>query len=152
MNPLNLAVLDLPSRAKFIKNSISNYGCTKKQAISAYRKIKQDKVYRNDVYQVNLHEETCPIGPVTHLSIKRIDREPVTDWRDKQEIKNQLCGPEREGIEIYPAESRLVDGANQYHLWVLPEGNHIPIGFFDGRAVSNGTDGGEKQRTIEEQM
>src|SRR5580704_308381 len=49
-----------------------------------------------------------------HLSIKRRDKEPIHDWRDLQEIKNQICGPEFEAIEIYPAEDRKVDSANQY--------------------------------------
>jgi hypothetical protein len=52
-----------------------------------------------------------------HLSIKRIDQEPVHDWRDLQRIKNQLLGPDCEAVELYPAEERLVDTANQYHLW-----------------------------------
>ena len=44
---------------------------------------------------------------------------------------------EIEAIEIYPAESRLVDTSNQYWLWCLPPGEHVPVGFFDGRVVSN---------------
>ena len=65
----------------------------------------------------------------THLSIRRADRRACRDWRDFQAIKNQLCGPEREGIELYPAESRVVDTANQFHLWVMPEGVTLPIGW-----------------------
>ena len=52
-----------------------------------------------------------------HLSIRNADRSARHDWRDFQRIKNQLAGPEWEAVEIYPAESRLVDAANQYHLW-----------------------------------
>ena len=52
-----------------------------------------------------------------HLSIRRNDREPCKDWRDFQRIKNELCGAEWEAVELYPAESRLVDSSNQYHLW-----------------------------------
>jgi hypothetical protein len=37
----------------------------------------------------------------------------VHDWRDLQRIKNQLVGPECEAVELYPAESRKVDTANQ---------------------------------------
>jgi len=29
-----------------------------------------------------------------------------------------IVGEEHEAFEVYPAESRLVDTANQYHLWV----------------------------------
>lgn len=67
-----------------------------------------------------------------HLSIKRRDRAAVRDWRHLQAIKNEVAGPEREGLEIFPAESRLVDGANEYHLWVLPEGERIPFGYAVG--------------------
>jgi len=45
-----------------------------------------------------------------------------------QEIKNQICGCEAEGVELYPAESRLVDQANQYHIWVL-NGAMWPVGW-----------------------
>lgn len=52
------------------------------------------------------------------------------DWRDLQAIKNELVGPEHEAIELYPAESRLVDTANQYHLWVLKDpSQRIPVGW-----------------------
>jgi hypothetical protein len=68
-------------------------------------------------------------GFMTHLSIRRVDRKACRDWRDFQAIKNQLCGAEREGIELYPAESRVVDTANQFHLWVMPEGMKLEIGW-----------------------
>jgi hypothetical protein len=34
-------------------------------------------------------------------------------------------------MELYPAESRLVDQANQFHLWVMAEGESIPVGWFE---------------------
>lgn len=86
---------------------------------------------------------------VTHLSIKRNDRESVHDWRDLQIIKNVFCGDEAEGIEIYPAESRLTDTANQYHLWVFPPGEKLPVGFQDGRLVTESPLGNGKQRPFE---
>lgn len=72
---------------------------------------------------------------VTHLSVKRLDRAPLRNWRHFQQIKNEVCGEEREALEIYPAESRVADNANQYHLWVLPEGASIPLGFESGMVV-----------------
>jgi hypothetical protein len=66
---------------------------------------------------------------VIWLSIKRLDREAIHDWRDLQRIKNEICGPECEGIELYPAESRLVDTSNQYHLYVFAPGVRVPLGF-----------------------
>lgn len=65
------------------------------------------------------------------LSIKRNDKDAVGKerFRDFQRIKNELLGAEYEAIEIYPAESRLVDTSNQYWLWCLPEGESFPMGF-----------------------
>ena len=67
-----------------------------------------------------------------HLTFKRNDRAAVRDWRHFQAIKNEVAGPEREAIEIFPPESELVDAANEYHLWVLPEGAWSPLGFVHG--------------------
>lgn len=70
------------------------------------------------------------------LSIRRNDRRPIRDWRDFQQIKNDIAGEEREAFELFPAESRLMDTANQYHLWVLPVGERMPVGW-DQRMVTN---------------
>lgn len=67
-----------------------------------------------------------------HFSFKRNDRAAVRDWRHFQAIKNSVAGPEREAVEIFPPESELVDGANEYHLWVLPEGVQSPLGLRGG--------------------
>lgn len=83
-------------------------------------------------YQVAIFDCPTPDGwpGMVHLSIKRRDREPIRDWRVMQAIKNAIVGPEHEGMEMYPAESRRVDGANQYHLWVLADSStQFPFGF-----------------------
>lgn len=95
-------------------------------------------VLKNDTYQVNVRKFTFPIGETVHLSIKRIDRQPIHDWRDLQAIKNQIVGPECEAVELYPAESRLVDTANQFHLWCCPDPSfRFPFGFNEGRIVTD---------------
>jgi hypothetical protein len=73
----------------------------------------------------------------------------LIDWRHKQYIKNQLAGPEEEAVEIFPAESRLIDGANQFHLWGA-FGSPVPHGWTEGRDVSE-VDGPSKcvQRPFE---
>jgi len=115
-------------------------------------------VWRNSRYQVavTIHDD-FPIGvPIIHLSIKRLDRKPIHDWRDLQRIKNELCGEEREAVELYPAETRLVDEANQFHLWVFPEGMMAPFGYFGDRVVhaperaDGSSSDGSKQRPFEE--
>lgn len=107
----------------------------------------KSEMWHNDVYTVLLREgANCDNfvmldewkGKCAYISIRRNDREPVDSWRDFQEIKNQLCGNDREAVQIYPNEARLTDCANQYHLWVLPDGVMFPMGFFDGRVVTSG--------------
>jgi len=92
-----------------------------------------DDVWQNDDYQVIVRRFNNPDfqADMIHLSIRRMDREAIHDWRDLQEIKNLIVGTEHEAMEIYPAESRLVDTANQYHLWVFADPTvRIPIGWF----------------------
>lgn len=107
-----------------------------------------EEIFKNDVYQVSVRLRDFPdFGPMVHLSIKRIDKQPCHDWRDFQAIKNQLCGPECEGVEIYPAESRLADTANQYHLWVIPApGVKFPFGFNSERLVNEDSIAGAVNR------
>jgi hypothetical protein len=88
--------------------------------------------YRNDKYQVCVRpvDPTPPGWPdMICLSIKRIDKEWLHDWRELQAIKNELCGEEFEAVELYPAESRKVDTANQYWLWVIKHPAKFPFGF-----------------------
>lgn len=74
-------------------------------------------------------------GESIHLSIKRHDRKPMPNWRDFQMIKNQLCGFEAEAVELFPAESRVVDMANQYHLWAFTK-QRIKIGWPTGSTMT----------------
>ena len=104
----------------------------------AYEDTLNEEVWLNDTYQVNIrrHPPTEDTPAIIHLSVKRIDKQPVHDWRDMQQIKNELTDPEFEGVELFPAESRLVDTANQYHIWVIAEkGFRVPVGF-PGRLVN----------------
>lgn len=115
--------------------------------------VDKDKVFLNSRYQVNVR----PFGPegqqMVHLSIKRLDKDRVGPerYRDFMRIKNELVGPEFEAVEIYPAHSREVDTANQYHLWVMPPGVSVPFGFDDGRAVQSESLGGARQHPLEEE-
>lgn len=146
--------LDMGAVKEFIDTYMKQYGVSRKVAKEQYNRLKADEIWCNNQYQVNIdynpHHNFGSDSPITHLSIKRLDKEPIHDWRDLQAIKNLLTDPEREAIEIYPAESRCVDAANQFHLWVLPEGAKVPCGFY-GRAVSSeDPPGGGKQRPLPE--
>lgn len=91
--------------------------------------LTEENLYVNSRYQVTKREtgeQSC------HLSIKRIDQSVVHDWRDLQRIKDELVGSECEAIELYPAQSRLVDTSNQYHLWCSCDpAFRFPVGFSD---------------------
>src|SRR5580765_7368659 len=58
--------------------------------------MKREVLYKSEYYQVAIDKETphdFPGALIWHLSIKRIDKEPIMDWRDLQDIKNKLVGP-----------------------------------------------------------
>ena len=101
-----------------------------------YDELKNDIVFINDKYQVNVNiNKEKGFDGLVWLSIKRFDKLAIHDWRELQIIKNKICGEEREAVEIYPAESRLVDSSNQFHLWVLPKGDKVPFGYKDRLVV-----------------
>ena len=109
------------------------------------------EVWKNDQFQVIVDRDP-PRGegfpPLIHLSIRRLDRKPIRDWRKMQAIKNALVGPDHEGVELYPAESRKLDQANQYHLYVLRD--PLPAALFPfgatERDVLDNPGGGAVQR------
>jgi hypothetical protein len=83
------------------------------------------KRYENDVYSVQIRNKP----PFVQLTISRLDQQPCKCRKDFQQIKNELMGPECEAVELYPAESRLVDTRNEYHLWVLTPQSRFEIGY-----------------------
>ncbi len=52
------------------------------------------RVFANDVYRVKMRKSP----PFVHLDLSRHDGQPITRWRDQQQIKNGLVGPECEGV------------------------------------------------------
>lgn len=121
-----------------------------------FDKMKADKLYLSEFYQVAIDKRPTHGFPgmlVWHLSIKRIDKEPIMDWRDLQAIKCQLCGDEAEAIQLFPAKSRVVDTSNQYHLWVLMKGSsgkfpRLPIGWSTSMVLDEAATGKAKQRPL----
>ncbi len=110
------------------------------EAMAMARQAASERVFVNDVYQVTMsraHDPKMEGWPsMIHLSVIRKDGGPIREWRDMQAIKNALVGPENEAIEIYPAESRLVDCGNNYHLWVFEDaGFKIPMGWTQRRVM-----------------
>lgn len=103
--------------AEALQQDMPRPGCTRQR-------------FHNNKYTVVI-ETLSPQGMTgeLHLSITRNDRSAAHDWREFQRIKNELCGPEREACELYPAQSRVYDTANTFHLWVMAEGDRVPVGY-----------------------
>ena len=113
------------------------------------------ETYENNEYKVVVKQDKLnaegregTIGEIVWLSICRLDREAIHNWRDLQTIKNMLVGENCFGYEVYPAEDQLVDTANQYHLWCLPNGTHLPFGFLEGRKVNYESTSTTKQASL----
>lgn len=92
----------------------------------------QGEVWRNDKYQVIVTRQQIDAGLPTciHLSIKRLDKATAHEWGDFQRIKDQLVGPDKEAVELYPHAGRVLDSTNQYHLWAFDSSDFVfPFGF-----------------------
>ena len=131
-------------------------GCTLEQAQEQIDHLKSCRTYRDDdnTYQVVVEEIGDPFGggaDMVWLSIKRVDQEALHDWRILQAIKNGVLGEENEAFEIYPAESRLVDTSNQYHLFGFKDPKvRLPVGFTQRGVMGPTGIGRSKQRPFEE--
>lgn len=112
-----------------------------------------DEVWENDRYVVAVRRDLKPgpqSPPLVHLSIRRKDWKPVTDYRHKQRIKNEIVGEGYEAVELYPREERLVDNANVAHLWVVDDADWpFPFGF-NMRIITEGDTNWVKQRPFSE--
>jgi len=123
-----------PEWRNAIERMMKEDNCTYEEVVARMEAYDAKCSYwRNDLYQVQVRECFSEKfnQPMVHLNIRRIDGAAVFDWRHRQWIKNQLVGEECEGFELYPAESRLNDTSNKYHLWVFKDPEYrIPVGMF----------------------
>jgi hypothetical protein len=98
----------------------------------ALQRITCHNVWENDTYRV----EVAMAGKYIHLDISRHDAQPIVDRVEFQRIKNELVGPEHEAVQLFPSDSRLVDTANQYHLWVHADPAYrFPVGYRESRTM-----------------
>lgn len=86
-------------------------------------RIGQEDVFVSSSFQVNVRawKPSSALPLMFHASIKRRDRDVMLDRSAFQSIKNALFGERFEAMELYPSSDRVLDQANQYHLWVAPE-------------------------------
>jgi hypothetical protein len=127
--PLYRAQVVIPDRLAAVANADP-------EVMAEVIRLMDAELWRNDRYVVVV--ERSAGGWVTHLSIRRDDRKPIRSWRDMMRIKDELAGEEVEGFELYPRRSRVVDGANQYHIWCLRPGQDVPAGFPEGMLMDTG--------------
>jgi hypothetical protein len=99
-----------------IELTMQKLGCDRERAIAIVDEQNSGEVWLNDLYQVAVMAWG---KDWIQLNIRRRDGGPILrDWRHFQQIKNEIVGAEHEAVELYPAESRLVDTANKFHLFV----------------------------------
>lgn len=79
----------------------------------------------------------CKLGIIEHITIQKISRKNILSgnlfdsieptYADKLNIRKIIKKENHDIIEVFPKESTLVDAANLYHLWVLPEDYQFPF-------------------------
>lgn len=72
---------------------------------------------RNTIFAVMIRPAP---GGVTHLAITSLSQDRPT-WWEAMRIKNEICGEQATAVEVYPPMQNVIDEADMYHLWVLPE-------------------------------
>lgn len=144
----------LPPSEQLIQDLMRHTGWAREQVLETIaREEAEVEIWKNDLYQVTRRVLDAE-HKVVHLNIRRVDGGPVLrDWRHFQQIKNELIGEECEAVELYPAESRLVDTSNKYHLIGVADPTfRFPFGdiFGNKRDVSYapGTTPGTRQRPL----
>ena len=101
-----------------------------------------DETWGNDRYTVSVHLLDGDRDGFVELAVHNHNRTPHVPWRHLQQIKNEVLGPDREAVQLFPAEDRLVDTANEYWLYVYPVGKapmrdrRTKVGMDDGRNVA----------------
>ena len=98
------------------------------QNLIAQVKHKPKKIFMNGMFVVQVYDTPNAWG-AERVMIRWSDARPDHDWSLFQRIKNDLFGPSRVALEVYPSEKHKQDVANMYWLWVLPEGFDCPIEF-----------------------
>jgi hypothetical protein len=82
--------------------------------------------YRNRIFAVL--ERPLPNGG-KHLAVSSMSGVRPT-WREMQRIKDELVSPEALAVEIYPPQAEIVDHADMFHIWVVPDRDAAPFDQF----------------------
>jgi len=79
------------------------------------------KAHRNKVFSV-LDRTT---NGARHLAVTSLSQIRPS-WHEMQRIKDELAGEDATAVEVYPPHDEIVDGADMFHIWVLPD--RLPFG------------------------
>lgn len=90
--------------------------------------ISPEQFWFNNRYSVQVFRKFTAWGEILHLLVREHNASADVPWRDLQRIKDDLVEPERTAVQVFPARADLVDQANLYHLWVLPQAMTLPFG------------------------
>lgn len=139
-----------PSRRRDLVSWATRLGHEPEEIEALIVDAENAETWMNDSYVATIHPAkawTEGWPKMAQLSIRRIDRKPIHDWRHLQQIKNDIFGHETEAVELYPKSARVVDTANSYHLFVLvDEGAVFPFGWATGLKTDENAAGIPKQQ------
>lgn len=87
-------------------------------------------VHRNKVFSVL---DRTLSNDVRHLAVSSLSAIRPS-WREMQRIKDELAGASATAVEVYPPRAEVVDEADMFHLWILPE--TLPFSLSDRRTAA----------------
>lgn len=134
MHPINASLIAESMRFPISLQQIAEKDwppLTKK--VQTLQDTKISEVWRNRRFMVLVYPEKDGIERLTCFkTIMKDDGSRFEDgitWDDLQSLKYQCGRGDRWALEIYPAETKIVNVSNMRHLWVLPEGQKPTMGW-----------------------
>lgn len=115
-----------PPEAFSYQVAMTKFGLTKAAAKRAVAELKQHRVLLSSTHQVARMTQTFGGATVAWLTCKRLDRAPILDRRELGQIAEALL-PGTVALELLPAPDRLVDVANQFHIFGLSYDDFQPF-------------------------
>ena len=75
------------------------------------------RAHKNKVFSVL---ERPVAGGIIHLGVSSLSGIRPT-WWEMQRIKCDLAGQDATAVEVYPPSDEVVDDADMFHIWILPQ-------------------------------
>jgi hypothetical protein len=91
------------------------------------------KAFRNSDYLAQVYQES---EGWLRISVNRTHKGfgeerflAGISWEKLQAIKDSLGYANCMAVEIFPEKKNIINAANMRHLWVLPQGRALPVGW-----------------------